>query len=177
MNEQPQPNAPKSGVTKIQVQPGSKKHDIIVEENAEHPEPPPVVERRKSAPPVNVQVGSATNGLVGWPATIANMSAVGFVLVLLLFMYRDFSTSVKEERAASREENRLIREQNDRANVAITDAINRQTTAMQMQSRTFDNTLASLQTKLDATILSTNALMVEFKKMIEELTALLKKKG
>lgn len=107
---------------------GSKVHPPVEPEaeNTEHETP--------QQSPVSMNMRFNAGGLVGWPATIANMSAVGFVLVLVIMMYTDFRSSVKEEREITRDEIRRNRESNERANDAIVNALTIQSNAIQNQS-------------------------------------------
>ena len=156
---------PKSGITKVEVTPGSQRHDILVEENVQENDDTtePQSERRKSGNPVNVQVGPSSGGLIGWPATLANMSAVGFVLVLLTIMYMDFRSSVKDERALMREDNRLTREAQAKTDAAMVAAIEKQTTAMTVQSASNTAALMAVQTKMETLAVSNQSLINEFK--------------
>lgn len=69
-----------------------------------------------------------SGGLTGRAARIANLSAVAFVLVLLSMMYVDFRSSVREERAALREELQYNR-------VADRENVDRLTKALEQNTR------------------------------------------
>jgi hypothetical protein len=105
---------------------------------------------------MSTNVRLTAGGLVGWPATVANMSAVGFVLVLVVLMYNDFRSSVKEERAVTRDEIRMNREANDRANQNIVQALQNQSTSINQQT-------VSDQTKFDQLLRSQNDLIQELR--------------
>lgn len=129
-------------VTNIEVTLGKSVHKVHVEENAE---PESNTERRHNPAPVSVQVGPSMAGLVGMPAQIMNMSAVVFVLIMMFLMYRDFSSSVREDRALNRE--------------AQTNMVS----AMGLQTSTLNATLTANQVKLDLLITSNQALLSEIR--------------
>src|SRR5690242_361127 len=91
--------------TNIEVTPGTSVHSVVVEESKdEHTvEQPSIPERRKATAPVNVNLGQSVGGLTGLPATIANFSAVGFVMVMMYFIYQDFKTNVRDNQTTNRE--------------------------------------------------------------------------
>lgn len=66
----------------------------------------------------------SNGGLSGWPATIMNMSAIGFALLLTWSMYWQFVETVKERDVLIREEMRESREADTRNTQAITQALN-----------------------------------------------------
>jgi hypothetical protein len=167
-----------TGVTNVEVDRGSHEHKVLVTENVD---PKPTVQdeedsedetvltngnqrpRKRPSNPVNVQVGPTTGGLIGLPATLANLSAVGFVLVLLTMMYMDFRSSVKEERAAMREENRLTREANNRTDSAMIAALEKQTSAIATQNASMNAALNAVQVKMDSLALLNQSLISEMK--------------
>lgn len=144
-------SGPKSGVTRVQVEPGSRQHNVLVEENAE----PLPEERRKAPAPVNVSVGPS-GGLTGWAATIANLSAVAFVMIMMFFIYQDFKGNVKENQQLVREQQRSDREQSEKNNQAIVNA-------MTQQTATLNSVMHSMQAKFDAMALTNQALVNEMK--------------
>jgi len=134
------------------TKPASGTHDVLsVEETA----PVPANGEHQQSP-MSMQMRLNAGGLTGWPATVANMSAVGFVLVLVVLMYTDFRSSVKEERAVTREEIRMNREANDKANHNIVDALKDQNNAIERQT-------SSDQTKFDSLLQSQNNLIQEMR--------------
>lgn len=139
-------------LTSVDVTPGTHEHKVHVEEHAE-----PQEERRRTPSPVNVQVGQPpSGGLTGWAATIANMSAVAFVMVFMFIVYQDFRSNVKEDRASSREERAKDRESVERNTTQLVEGLKGQTVVMNAELRT-------LEMKIEALVLAKQTLIVELK--------------
>lgn len=137
----------------VDVEPGSKLHEVLVHDTDTSDNRS---ERRKPQPTAQINVQPSAGGMTGWPATIANMSATGFVLVLCFLMYQDFRSTVKERdnlmreemrglRDEMRNESRLSRESNDKTVVNLTTA------------------LSTLSTKIDAMAISNAAVASELR--------------
>lgn len=146
--------------TQVQVDPGTQEHEVLVED-VPHEEMP---ERRRRQPPVNVQVQQPNaGGLLGPWATLANLSAVGVVIVFLFWVYRDSQSNQKEFLQQVREDRLQDRLDNKSADSAMVAA------------------LSSLSVKMDAIAASNqamatsnNAMILEMQRARQEVTALVK---
>lgn len=94
---------------RVDITPGTVEHDVMVDSCTS---PDPIIEERRNHPAptqINVQQPQS-GGLSGWPAMVANMSAVAFVMVLMFMMYRDFVATIKDRDMLVREEMRMNRD-------------------------------------------------------------------
>ncbi len=103
------PTIKSGGSARVDVTPGTVEHEVMAD-YSDHPDPI-IEERRKHPAPTQITVQSPpSGGLSGWPATIANMSAIAFVMLLMFMMYRDFVSTIRDRDVLVREEMRTNRE-------------------------------------------------------------------
>lgn len=95
-----QPPSSPPTATQTEVTPGTSVHEVLV---TDAPMPPSGApddtgpERRRQQTPVQVQVQQPNaGGLTGWPAIVANMSAVGVLMMFLFWVYRDSQSNQRE---------------------------------------------------------------------------------
>lgn len=137
--------------SRIDVIPGTKECEVLTD-TTKDPDPE-MAERRKHPAPLQVSVQQpSTGGLTGWPATVANMTAVAFVLLLTFMMYRDFVATTKERDSLIRDEMKLTREEMRASREADTRSNHLLTLSLQ-----------GLQTKMDSLAASNIALATEFR--------------
>lgn len=98
---------------------GLQEHSVTVSQ-----ETSPVTDSPPPPTQVIMQGGNNSGGLSGKAATIANMSAVAFVMLMMFMIYSDFRTNVREQNAATRDEMRTTREANERNMGNLNTALN-----------------------------------------------------
>lgn len=143
--------------TQVTVEPGTHEHELTVQDV-------PHQERRRSQTATQVNVSQPQSGGLNGPwASVANLTGVGVVFILVFLMYRDFTTTVRERDTLIREEMRQNRSSEQSSNAAIVAA------------------LSGLTTKMDALAISNNAMVQsntaivgEFRVAQQEMRALVK---
>lgn len=171
--------------TRVGVDPKTATHEILVDTGAgsnsdNHDEPPPLhpheteqPERRRQPMPTQVVVQQPpAGGLMGWPATIANLSAVGFVLLLSFIMYNDFRGSVKEQNGALREDMIRASNTNDKNMQAITNSI----LTLSQTNTALVTSNNALVAEVRAGRLSSETKIEKLNAAIDKLTAIIDKK-
>lgn len=142
--------------TKIEVGPGTEELEALNEQEQNGPG-----ERRATS---QIFVQSPTSGgLTGKAATVANLTAVGFVMMLTVFMYRDFSSTVKERDGLIREEMRLARDESKGRDVLIREEMKAGRDATSQTSSLLVVALQGVQTKTDAMVAAIAALTAEIR--------------
>lgn len=114
----------KSQHTQLEVDPGTREHNILVSEVSEAPSQidhngP---ERRKQPAPVQVLMQQAppAGGLFGKWANIANMSAVGLIMAVFVWILFSVRADERERRGQEREDRINDRSQTQSAFAALT---------------------------------------------------------
>lgn len=157
------------GTTTVEVTPdGSREHEVSAEVN---PEPP--VERRRNPAPMSVNVNPPLNsgGLTGVWATVANLSAVGFVFFVFLWVYKDMTTQVKDSFSLIREESKLHRELMAESIKNVRDEMRMSREVDSKNATAFALAAHSLETKFDANNAAMVAAVSELKAMNAEAKA------
>lgn len=148
----PHPYPDRDKNVSVGVSGSSQESTIVVSQELPQPE------RRQQPPPT--QVIMQAGGLSGKAATIANLSAVGFVMLLTFLMYSDFRSSVKDQNSYLREEMRTTREANERNIANLNTALNN----MSITNTTVISELRSSRMVME----STNRALIEQLKTIRE---------
>lgn len=145
--------------SRVTVNPGSAMHPVLAsatkspmpdefedEHASEVPEAERHPKRRRANSTTTVTVQQPpSGGLTGRAATYANLSAVALIMVLVIMMYRDFTSTVRERDSIIREEMKLGRE-TDTQNV-----------------RMMSNAIDGLKSQMSALALSNSAMAAEFR--------------
>lgn len=156
--------------TQIGVTPGTSEHDISIQD-VPHEDAGPMsepVERRKQQPQAVVNVQQPTSaGLTGKWGSVANMSAVGFVLVLCFLMYKDGQANQKEFLNYAREESRTVRLENQTSASNTVAAITALATKI-------DGMISAATTLIASNNSAINAMVTEMQRARQEMASLVK---
>ena len=120
--------------TNLAITPGTSDLEALVEDAPCPPAPASEdigPERRRQQTPVHVQVQQPNaGGLTGWPGIIANMSAVGAVIVYLFWQSSNMESREREIMRQLQEDRRLDRSDSQAQTAAMVSAIANLTTSV-----------------------------------------------
>lgn len=169
--------AGKPVATKIGIEDSTREHTLTVEQVHADEVNPELPERRRqqSGTQVIMQQAPPAGGLLGRWANIANMSAVGLIMAVFVWILFSVRTDERERRSQEREDRINDRSQTQAAFAALTSSI----TTMANRSDARDTRMDAQAVRLDAFLEESRQARAEMKatqvEMLKVLRAILDK--